>query len=261
MRYIDLNSDVGEGFGGYRSFEAEELYNIITSANIACGYHAGDPMIMENTIRLCIDNNVGIGAHPGLPDILGFGRRNMNISKEEAANYSLYQLGALSGFSRVSGKKVNHFKLHGAFYNMVMNDYDLSISIINKVRAFDENIIFLGLSNSKFIEVCKQEGLRFANEVFADRAYDNSGQLVSRTKEGAIIKDKKQSLEQVKRIVLYGEVKTIEGNTIKLDADSICVHGDNEKAIDFTYSIRNELEKEGVKFESLNNFIGGMKEC
>lgn len=257
MRYIDLNSDVGEGFGSYKPFEVKELYNIITSANVACGYHAGDPMIMEDTIKLCIENNVGVGAHPGLPDLIGFGRRNMNISKEEAANYSLYQLGALGGFSKTLGKKVSHFKLHGAFYNMVMNDYEMSRSIIKKIKAFEEDIIFLGLSNSKFIDACKQEGVRFANEVFADRAYDNNGHLVSRSKDGAVIKDKNRALEQVKRIALYGEVKTIEGDIIKLNADSICVHGDNEKALEYTYSIRNELEKEGIKFQSLNNFIGG----
>lgn len=259
MRYIDLNSDVGEGFGSYKSFEVKELYNIITSANIACGYHAGDPMIMEETIKLCIENSVGVGAHPGLPDLIGFGRRTMSISRDEAANYSLYQLGALSGFSKVLGKSINHFKPHGAFYNMVMNDYEMSRSIIKKIKAFDENIIFLGLSNSKFIDVCKQEGVRFANEVFADRAYDDNGQLVPRSRDGAVIRDKSMALEQVKRIALYGEVRTIEGNIINLDADSICVHGDNEKALELTYSIRNELEKEGINFEALNNFIGGMK--
>lgn len=259
MRYIDLNSDLGEGFGAYRSFESEEIYEVITSANVACGYHAGDPMIMDKSIKLCQKNNVGIGAHPGFPDILGFGRREMKVTGDEAANYSLYQLGALSGFAKALGSNVSHFKLHGAFYNMVMKDYELSKSIIKKIKAFDKNIIFLGLCNSKFIEACKDENVRFANEVFVDRAYSNNGQLVPRSMKGAVISDENLALEQIKRIVLYGEVKTIEGNIIKLDADSICVHGDNEKAMVFAQSVRNSLEGEGITFASLNKFIGGNK--
>ena len=254
MKYIDLNSDVGEGFGSYKSFEDERLYQIITSANIACGYHAGDPMIMEETINLCNKNKVELGAHPGFPDLLGFGRRKMDVTKEEAANYSLYQLGALHGIAKVMGKELQHFKLHGAFYNMVMSDYEISKHIIQKVKAFQSNLVFLGLANSAFIEACKSEGVKYASEVFADRAYDRNGQLVSRKLQGAIIKDKGKAIEQVKRIVLYGEVKTIDETIIKLDADSICIHGDNEEALCFADNIRSSLEKEGVKFQPLKSF-------
>lgn len=251
MKYIDLNSDVGEGFGNYKSFEDKRLYEIITSANIACGYHAGDPMIMEDTIKLCDRNKVEIGAHPGFPDLSGFGRRKLDITKEEAANLSLYQLGALHGMAKAMGKAVQHFKLHGAFYNMVMGDYEISKHIIQKIKAFDSNLIFLGLANSAFIEACKEEGVNYASEVFADRAYDKNGQLVSRKLQGAVIKDKDKALEQVKRIVLYGEVKTIDDNIIKLEADSICIHGDNEEALCFADAVRNSLTKEGIKFQPL----------
>lgn len=254
MKYIDLNSDVGEGFGKYSSFEGKELYNIITSANIACGYHAGDPMIMGETIKLCRENEVEIGAHPGFPDILGFGRRKMDITKEESASYCLYQLGALNAIAKIYGKEIQHFKLHGAFYNMVMSDFEMSKYIIEKLKIFDQDLIFLGLANSKFIEACREEGVNFASEVFADRAYDKDGQLVSRKLPGAVIKDKNKALEQVKSIVLYGEVTTIEGNIIKLNADSICIHGDNEEALSFAETVRSSLENEGVKFNALGTF-------
>lgn len=255
MRYIDLNSDVGEGFGQYDSFEKNELYNTITSANIACGYHGGDPNIMDYTCGLCNKAMVEIGAHPGFPDLLGFGRRKMDISFNEAANYCLYQLGALNAIAKTHKKKIQHLKLHGAFYNMVMKDYKLSQYIIKRVKELDNNLIFLGLSNSNFISACKEEKVRFANEIFADRAYDKDGNLVSRKIPGAVIIDKTKAIDQVKNIVLYGEVKTIEGSKVKLNTDSICIHGDNKEALDFAQEIRRILEGEGVIFESLKSFV------
>lgn len=255
MRYIDLNSDVGEGFGKYDSFEQYELYNVITSANIACGYHGGDPNIMDYTSELCNKSKVEIGAHPGFPDLLGFGRRKMDISYDEAANYCLYQLGALNAIAKTHKKKIQHLKLHGAFYNMVMTDYKLSKYIIKRLKELDDDLIFLGLSNSNFISACKEEEVRFANEIFADRAYDKDGNLVSRKIPGAVIIDKTKEIDQVKNIVLYGEVKTIEGNKIKLNADSICIHGDNQEALNFAQEIRRVLQGEGVIFKPLKSFI------
>ncbi len=240
MFKVDLNSDLGESFGVYKMGMDEEILKFVSSVNVACGFHAGDPCVMDKTLNLAKQNNVCIGAHPSYPDLLGFGRRDMQISFEEAKNYALYQLGALFGFAKAKDMKIQHFKAHGALYNMAV---------------LDENIIFLGLSNSAMNEAAKKKGLRYANEVFADRAYNDDGTLVSRKLEGALIHDENLAIKRVIKMIKESKVTSINGKEIDLKADSICVHGDGIKALEFVKKIKENLTKEQIQIKALNDFI------
>lgn len=255
MLKVDLNSDLGEAFSIYKMGLDEEILKYISSANIACGFHAGDPMVMDKTISLAKTNNVKIGAHPSFPDLLGFGRREMKISFDEAKNYTLYQLGALSAFAKAHNTKISHLKAHGAFYNMACKDEMLSLALCEAIASFDENIILLGLSSSLMCECAKKKGLRYANEVFADRAYNEDGTLVSRSIKGSVIDDEQEAIKRVINMVKNGKVSTINGKEIDIKADSICVHGDNAKALDFVKNISLELKNAGIKISSLENII------
>ncbi len=186
---VDLNSDIGESFGTYVLGLDEEVIKHVTSVNIACGWHAGDPLIMENTVKEAVKNNVAVGAHPGYPDLLGFGRRNMDISPKEARAYMIYQLGALSGFAAANGIKIQHMKLHGAFYNTASIKPELAEEIINGILDVDKDIILLALSGTYIANRAKEKGLRVAEEVFADRAYNSDLTLVNRKIPGAVIHD------------------------------------------------------------------------
>ncbi|ECQ8680670.1 TPA: LamB/YcsF family protein [Campylobacter jejuni] len=255
MFKVDLNSDLGESFGAYKMGMDEEILKFVSSVNVACGFHAGDPCVMDKALNLAKQNGVCIGAHPSYPDLLGFGRRNMQISFEEAKNYALYQLGALFGFAKAKGMKIQHFKAHGALYNMAAIDENLALALCEAVASFDENIIFLGLSNSAMNEAAKKKGLRYANEVFADRAYNDDGTLVSRKLEGALIHDENLAIKRVIKMIKESKVTSINGKEIDLKADSICVHGDNIKALEFVKKIKENLEKEQIQICALENFI------
>lgn len=255
MYKVDLNSDLGESFGCYKIGMDEEVLKHITSANIACGFHAGDPIQMDKTVKLAMENNVQIGAHPGFMDIIGFGRREMKISKDEVKAYVKYQLGALNSFVISNGAKIQHVKAHGALYNMAAKDYDISLSIAQAVYEVDKNIILLGLANSSIIDAGKAVGLRVANEVFADRAYNSDGTLVSRSLEGSIIYDPNIAIKRVIKMVKENKVEDINGKDIDIKADSICVHGDNPKAIEFVKRIRSELIKEGINICCISEVI------
>ncbi|EAB5233425.1 LamB/YcsF family protein [Campylobacter jejuni] len=255
MFKVDLNSDLGESFGAYKMGMDEEILKFVSSVNVACGFHAGDPCVMDKTLNLAKQNGVCIGAHPSYPDLLGFGRRNMQISFEEAKNYALYQLGALFGFAKAKGMKIQHFKAHGALYNMAAIDENLALALCEAVASFDENIIFLGLSNSAMNEAAKKKGLRYANEVFADRAYNDDGTLVSRKLEGTLIHDENLAIKRVIKMIKESKVTSINGKEIDLKADSICVHGDNIKALEFVKKIKENLEKEQIQICALENFI------
>ena len=255
MLRVDLNSDLGEAFSVYKMGLDDEILKYISSANVACGFHAGDPMVMDKTLSLAKQNNVSIGAHPAFPDILGFGRRQMKISFAEAKNYTLYQLGALFAFARSKKLKISHLKAHGAFYNMAAKDENLALALCEAILCFDENIILLGLSSSLMCECAKKKGLRYANEVFADRAYNDDGSLVSRELEGSVIKDEKEAIKRVLKMIKEGKIQSINGKEIDIKADSICVHGDNEKALDFVKSINLELKKAGIELSSLEKVI------
>lgn len=254
-KFVDLNSDVGESYGSYKLGLDEEVLKHLTSVNIACGWHAGDPLIMENTVKMANVKGLGIGAHPGYPDLLGFGRRNIDITPKEARAYMLYQLGALYAFAQASGSKLQHVKLHGAFYNTASVKADIAEEIINGIIEFDKSIILLALSGSYIAKRAQERGIRVAQEVFADRAYNSDGTLVSRKLPGSVIHGEKEVIERVKKMVLTGKVNAINGKEISIAADSICVHGDNPKAVNFVNLIRTSLEEEGIELIPLKQFI------
>lgn len=255
MYKVDLNSDIGESFGNYKLGLDEKVAKYISSANIACGWHAGDPMVMEKTVDIAISENVAIGAHPGYPDLMGFGRRNIDVTSSEVKNYIKYQIGALWAFTTSKGARLQHVKAHGALYNTAAKDPVLAEAIAEAIYEVDKDLILVGLANSEMIKAGKKIGLKVANEVFADRAYNPDGTLVSRSKEGAVIHDTDLAIARVIRMIKEGKVQAINGEDIDIKADSICVHGDNPQAVDFVESIRKELEKEGVEIVPLGGFI------
>lgn len=246
MRRVDLNCDLGESFGRYTLGLDEEVIPLISSANIACGYHASDPLIMEETVRMAKKYGVSIGAHTGFPDLMGFGRRNMNVSAAEAKAYTKYQIGALLGFCRAEGVKLRHVKPHGAFYNMAAKDYVLAKAVCEGIREIDPSVKLLGLSGSELIRAAKDTGLAFGQEVFADRAYEEDGTLVNRRKAGAMITDEEEAIRRVIKMVREGKVTAVTGREISIQADSVCVHGDGEKALAFVRKIREALNDEGI---------------
>lgn len=248
---IDLNCDLGESFGNYKIGMDEEVIKFISSANIACGFHASDPLVMAKTVELAKENRVKVGAHPGFPDLVGFGRRNINVSPSELKNMVQYQIGALNAFCIANGVKMNHVKPHGAMYNMAAKDVNLATSIAEGIAEVDSSLILLGLSGSHLINAAKQVGLKTAAEVFADRAYEEDGSLVARTKPGAVITNEDEVIERVIGMIKSGCVKSITGKEIPIQPDSICVHGDNPKALNFVKMIRERLLSENIKIEGL----------
>lgn len=255
MYRIDLNSDLGESFGRYTIGNDEQVIPLITSANAACGWHASDPVVMERTVRLAKEAGVRIGAHPGFLDLMGFGRRVMSVSPEEAKAYTAYQLGALGAFCRMHSVKMQHVKPHGAMYNMAAKDPELARAICEAIREYDDSLIVLALSGGAMIDEAKKLGLRTALEVFADRAYEEDGSLVDRRKEGAMITDENVAIERVVRIIKEQKVTAITGKDISLRADSVCVHGDGEKALAFTQRIRQRLTAEGIEICPLDKIV------
>lgn len=255
MYRVDLNSDLGESFGRYTLGMDGKIIPLITSANVACGYHASDPVVMEKTITRAKEAGIRVGAHPGFPDLMGFGRRNMNITHEEAKAYTLYQIGALSAFCRAQGMQLQHVKPHGAFYNMAAKDYGLAKAICEGIAAFDKELIVLALSGGELARAASDMGLRTAREVFADRAYEEDGTLVDRRKEGAMITDEEEAIARVIRMVKEKKVTAITGRDIPIAADSICVHGDGVKALAFVEKIREALQAEGIVICPLEEIV------
>ncbi|MDD6619970.1 MAG: LamB/YcsF family protein [Eubacteriales bacterium] len=248
---IDLNSDLGESFGAYKIGNDENIIPLITSANIACGYHAGDPLVMDKTLLLCKENGTSIGAHPGFPDLMGFGRRQLNASPKEVEAYVTYQIGALDAFCRKYGLRMNHVKPHGALYNMAVKNEDYAIAIVNAVKNFDSSIKLLAPFGSQMIIQAEKQGLDFACEIFADRAYESDGSLVARTKEGAMITDENEAVERVLTMITDGSVKAINGDIISIKADSVCVHGDGAKALAFVEKLRTAFAENGIYVEAM----------
>lgn len=248
---VDLNCDLGEAFGNYSFGGDEHIIPLITSANIACGFHAGDQHVMNETIKLAKAHDVGIGAHPGLPDLQGFGRRNMDLSPSEIYDIVVYQIGALSGFCEIHNVKINHVKPHGALYQMGARNKDIARAIAQAVFDIDKTLIYVGLSNTSLISEAKSVGLTTASEVFADRRYEDDGQLVSRKEHDALITDTNEAIEQVVNMVKSQAVVTKSHKTISIEADTICVHGDGAHALEFVTQIRERLTKEGVFIKSL----------
>ena len=251
MHKIDLNCDLGESFGNYKLGLDDEVIKYISSANIACGFHASDPLVMQKTVALAHANGVAVGAHPGFPDLMGFGRRNMNVSPAEAKAYIQYQLGALLAFCRASGVSMHHVKPHGALYNMAAKDEKLARAIVEGICEVDDRLTLLALSGSEMLLAAEKAGLRAASEVFADRGYQADGTLVPRSKPGAMITDESEAIARVVRMVTEGVVTAVDGTDVPLRADSICVHGDGEKALLFVQKIRAALEAKGVALKAL----------
>ncbi|WP_341282643.1 5-oxoprolinase subunit PxpA [Paenibacillus sp. FSL H8-0537] len=243
---IDLNCDLGEHFGVYELGQDAELLPLLTSANIACGFHAGDPGTMRRTVKLALENGVAIGAHPGLPDLIGFGRREMAISPEEAYDLTIYQISALNGFVKSEGGVMQHVKPHGALYNMAARRAELAEAIADAVYKVNPELILYGLSGSELIHAGKKRGLRTASEVFADRTYQQDGSLTPRSQAGALIEEPKEALKQLLQMLTEGAVWSAQGVKIPLAAETICVHGDGEKALLFVKQIRKLLESEGI---------------
>lgn len=248
---IDLNCDLGESFGNYKIGMDEEVIKFISSANIACGFHASDPLVMEKTVALAKENGVKVGAHPGFPDLVGFGRRNMNVSPAELKAMVMYQVGALAAFCKARDIKMNHVKPHGAMYNMAAKDIKLALAIAEGIAQVDDSLILLGLSGSQLLKAAQEVGLKSAAEVFADRAYEEDGSLVARTKAGAVIADENEVIERVIKMIKLGKVQAITGKEIEIKPDSICVHGDNPKALNFVKLIRQRLTQENIKIEAM----------
>lgn len=247
MYKVDLNSDLGESFGRYTIGSDDRIIPLITSANIACGFHASDPVVMMKTVNMVKKAGTGAGAHPGYPDLMGFGRRNMNVSHEEAKAYTLYQISALGGMCKAAGVKLSHVKPHGAMYNMAGKDYELSKAICEAIKESDPSLIVMGLAGSQMVNAARDMGLKTAEEVFADRAYEEDGSLVARSKPGAMIEDEDEAIARVVRMIKEGKVQAITGNDIDIKADSVCVHGDGEKALLFVEKIRKALTDEGIE--------------
>lgn len=250
MFRVDLNCDMGESFGSYQMGNDAEILEHVTSANIACGFHAGDAATMRKTVALALEKGIGIGAHPGLPDLQGFGRRNMEISAQEAYDMVIYQIGALYGFVKAEGGKMQHVKPHGALYNMAAKSREISLAIAQAVYKVDSDLILFGLSGSELILAGKEIGLRTASEVFADRTYQQDGSLTPRRQADALITDDQKAIDQVIRMVKEGKVLSQQGKDISIQADTVCIHGDGAHALSFAKQIRQLLNSSDVNVQA-----------
>jgi len=244
---IDINCDMGESFGRYRLGEDEKIIRWITSASIACGFHGGDPMVMDKTVKLARLHNVAVGAHPGYPDLIGFGRRKMETSPGEIKNYVLYQIGAAASFARAVGLQLQHVKLHGALYNHAAQNEVAAAETIEAVQLCDPDLCVFAPAGSTFAAMAGAAGLRVAREAFADRAYTGDGRLAPRNQPGAVINDPSKVCERVLKLVKNGVVESLEGEDIRLDADSLCVHGDTPGAWEIAKAVKQALEGAGIK--------------
>ena len=246
MRIIDINSDLGEFSEESRLENDRSVLRFVTSANIACGFHASDPFTMAKAVRMAKEAGVSVGAHPGFPDRENFGRREMPFPPEEVCAMMLYQIGALQAICRSEGTALTHVKPHGALYNMAAKDKTLALAIAEAIASYDKDLIFVGLSGSLMEQAAKEKDLRFAAEVFADRAYEDDGTLVSRSKAGAMIEDENLAVRRMLRLLREGVIESVNGRDIPLAADTICVHGDSPKALAFAAKLREALEQDGT---------------
>jgi 5-oxoprolinase (ATP-hydrolysing) subunit A len=248
---IDLNADVGESFGAWQMGLDAQLMPLITSANIACGFHAGDPAVMERTVALALQHGVAIGAHPALPDLSGFGRRPMQITPDEAYQLVLYQSGALRAFIDAQGGQLHHVKPHGALYNMAADDVALSRGIVRAVKALGQQMLLVVPAGSVTEGVARDAGLRVVREFFADRRYQACGRLVSRSHADALITDQQESIDQVLTMIQTGHCITVSGERFAIEADTVCIHGDHPQAIDSAQALRAALTAAGIQIQAI----------
>jgi len=246
MNNIDLNCDIGESYGAWSMGQDAQVMPWITSANIACGFHAGDFSTMQQTVALAKQHAVAIGAHVSLPDLQGFGRREMKVAPNEAYALTLYQIGALHAFAHAAGTRVAHVKPHGALYNMAARDRALADAIARAVHDFDPQLILIGLANSELPRAGQALGLRVAHEAFADRRYESQGSLTPRREPGAVIEDLNSAVAQAVKIATKGKVDIRTGGMLELRADTICVHGDRPDAASFAQRLHETLKSAGI---------------
>ena len=244
---------MGESFGTYKLGFDGELMPYISSANIACGFHAGDPMCMRQTVHLAEEAGVAIGAHPGFPDLMGFGRRDMQVSPEEARNYVMYQVGALQAFTKA--KRLQHVKPHGALYNMGARNEELARAVAEAIREVDPNLILVGLSGSAWVNVGREVGLRVASEVFADRALNPDGTLVPRSQPKAVVHEVDDVVARVLKMVTEGKAFAVNGEEVEVRGDTICLHGDTPGAVVLARTLRQRLEAAGVAVVPMGTFL------
>jgi 5-oxoprolinase (ATP-hydrolysing) subunit A len=248
VAHVDLNCDAGEGYGPWRMGDDEALLEVATTVNVACGMHAGDPLIMARTVRLAHQRGVGIGAHPGPNDLWGFGRRDVSgESPADLATLVAYQVGALQAVAAQEGARVTSVKLHGSLSNAAAVDAGLAQAVARTIRAVDASLVWLVPAGSAMVAAGQRAGLRIASEVFADRAYDDAGNLVARSVPGAVIDDPAQCAQRAVRMVVDGVIDSMGGRRLALRADSVCVHGDTPGAVDAARAVRAALEARGVE--------------
>lgn len=253
---IDINCDLGESYGTFKIGDDEKVMPFITSANVACGFHAGDPITMAKTVTLAKKHNVAVGAHPGYLDLLGFGRREMQLTSEEVKNYIVYQVSALQGFAKIAGVGLQHVKPHGALYNMAAKDERLSKAIVDAVKELNHDLIIFAPPKSVLANVAVQNELCVAYEFFADRAYNLDGSLVSRKKPSAIIKEPRKITERVVKVVKEKTVLTVNGEVVNMkEVHTVCVHGDTPAALELVKTLRKGLAKANIDVKPVGNFI------
>ena len=243
---MDLNSDLGEGFGRWELGDDRALLSIVTSANVACGFHAGDPSVLRRTTADAAAENVAVGAHVGYRDLAGFGRRFIDVPPADLTADVLYQMGALSAFTRLAGDRIRYVKPHGALYNTIVHHEQQAAAVVEAVRAFDPGLPVLGLPGSRFLELAEKAGLPTYREAFADRAYTPEGTLVSRREPGAVLHDPEEIAERCLRIARREPVTAVDGSEILIEADSLCVHGDSPGAVAIARAVADRLRAEGV---------------
>ncbi|WNS80215.1 5-oxoprolinase subunit PxpA [Domibacillus sp. DTU_2020_1001157_1_SI_ALB_TIR_016] len=248
---IDINCDMGESFGAYSIGHDKDIMPYITSANIACGFHAGDPDVMKKTVHLAMEHGVKMGAHPGFQDLAGFGRRNMALSPEEVYSLVVYQIGALQAFVQIEGTALHHVKPHGALYNMAASNEEMASAIAAAVKDVDTSLILYGLAGSKLVEAGQKAGLKTASEVFADRTYTREGMLTPRRLPHALIEDSEEAVSQVIRMAKEKKVRAADGTEVDIQADTVCIHGDGPHALSFARLIRTKLQEEGIDVRSI----------
>ncbi|MDO4230539.1 MAG: 5-oxoprolinase subunit PxpA [Lautropia sp.] len=247
MPSIDLNSDLGESFGAWPMGDDVAMLDIVTSANVACGFHAGDPAGILDTLRLAAERGVSVGAHVAYPDLAGFGRRNMDVASRDLRADVIYQIGALQALARVAGTRVRYVKPHGALYNTIAHDQRQAADVIEAIRSLDDSLALVVLAGSPLVQWARDAGLRVVAEAFADRGYTPLGTLVSRREPGAVLHDADKVAARMLRLVQEGVVEAVDGSLARVEADSICVHGDSPDAVAMARAVRQALTEAGVK--------------
>ena len=250
MAAIDLNSDLGESYGAWRTGDDEAMLAIVSSANIACGFHAGDPAGIYRTVKAAAEKGVVVGAHVSYPDRVGFGRRDLDATSEELIADVIYQIGALKGVAAAAGTTVRYVKPHGALYNRIANDAKQGQAVIDGIKAIDSSLVLMGLANAPILDLARKSGLAVVAEAFADRAYTPQGQLVSRREAGAVLHDPAKIADRMVQLAREGTLEAIDGSIIKIEAQSICVHGDSPGAVAIAQEIRRRFEADGIDIRS-----------